>query len=45
MVVLAPARLTVPAVASRGLSEWLGHTRRTRGLPAELNQLKLLLAE
>ena len=26
MVVLAPARLTVPAVASRGLSEGLGST-------------------
>ena len=40
MVVVAPARLTVPAVASRGLSELLGRTRaaavRAMHLPEQL---------
>ena len=45
MLPLAQPGLTVPAVAGRGLNEWLGHTRRTRGLPTQLNQLKLLLTE
>jgi hypothetical protein len=34
MVVVAPARLTVPAVASRGLSELLGRTEHPQRCPA-----------
>ena len=45
MLPLALPGLTRLAVAGRGLNEWLGYTRRTLGLPAQLNQLKLLLTE
>ena len=33
MLPLAQARLTAPAVAGRGLNEWLGHTGALRTLP------------
>ena len=36
MVALAPARLTVPAVASRGLSEVLGRTRNVLPSPRKV---------